>query len=179
MDNKIKLTFDEKSPITGNFRVLVEPIELANDDKSPPVLNKICLDTGYHTYTPVWRDDNPDFVNMMNHISPESEDDDEQTHLRRLKFVAPDGAVWFPVNKTGIIQNKEYHDGIKGNALAILQPQFTDDTYSEFEWIILFVFEEEGQPEPSIRLHKTFKKLEFETALNEFVELIKSETDGD
>ncbi len=181
MKKNPKLTFDEKSPITGNHRVLVEILEFS--DKIP-IKNKLCMDSGYHTYEPSWHKDNPDFISMMNQVAPEPEsieedDIEEINQLRRLQFVDDSGNVWFPVNKTGIIMNEEIYKSEVGKALAILQPQFKDDTYTEFEWIILIVSQEDVNAiEPTISLYKTFEKLQFEAALDEFVSMIQSAEDS-
>lgn len=45
----MRMIFDEDSPFTGNRRVLIEPDPEKQDHM------KICMDTGYHTYTDRWK----------------------------------------------------------------------------------------------------------------------------
>jgi len=80
-----KLTYDERSPITGNFTVLVEDVE--HNGKTD--LYKVCMETGYQTYYNTWRDSNPEIIAVVERQMPD--------YVVASKFVDKLGVHWYPM----------------------------------------------------------------------------------
>lgn len=90
---KVKSGYDEKSPITGNYSVMVEKI--TNDDY-PPESNlpatdiyKICMETGYQTYWETWKVENTDLINQIEATMP--------SWVRNFKYIDSYNRVWYPM----------------------------------------------------------------------------------
>ena len=74
-------SYDERSPITGNFTVLVEQIE---DD-----IYKVCMETGYQTYWNKWTEDAKETLAVLERQMPD--------YVVASKHVSDGGHVWYPL----------------------------------------------------------------------------------
>jgi hypothetical protein len=88
---KVKAGYDEKSPLTGNYKVLVEKVDFETDDPNIPKNDtyKICMETGYQTYWNAWKVENED---MLLHIEKQM-----PSKIASHKFVDSNGHVWYPM----------------------------------------------------------------------------------
>lgn len=84
--DRARSKYDEISPITGNYSVLVENIDLGGNQ---PFLYKICMQSGYHTYPEFWNDSRPDVI----------EDADKRLpgYIVELKHRTSEGIIWYPI----------------------------------------------------------------------------------
>ena len=81
-----KSGYDERSPITGNFSVLVEPVPDINGKED---LYKVCMDTGYQTYHGTWRSDNAELLAVIENQMPD--------YVVSAKHIDGLGVVWYPM----------------------------------------------------------------------------------
>ena len=88
---KVKTGYDEKSPITGNFSVLVEKVEFESTAPDAPKddIYKICLETGYQTYWNSWKDANTELIAAIESQMPKK--------IAAHRFVDSNGHVWYPM----------------------------------------------------------------------------------
>lgn len=90
---KVKTTYDEKSPLTGNFTVMVE--DVTNDDLPPDSnlpsrdIYKICMETGYQTYWDSWKENNTEFINSLESQMP--------SWLVNYKYTDSYKRIWYPM----------------------------------------------------------------------------------
>ena len=84
---KVKTTYDEKSPLTGNFSVLVEKVE--TDKPGELDTYKICMDTGYQTYWETWKDENTELIQNLEKQMP--------SYIVSHKYVDSHKRVWYPM----------------------------------------------------------------------------------
>lgn len=118
---KVKTTYDERSPITGNFTVMVEAI--TNDDlpenSDLPIRDtyKICMETGYQTYWESWKEDNTEFINSLESNMP--------SWLTSYKYVDSYKRIWYPmlaVSYVATLYPFPEGEGQLGWAVASIQP---------------------------------------------------------
>lgn len=90
---KVKTTYDERSPLTGNFTVMVENVthdDLPSESDLPAQdVYKICMETGYQTYWNSWLSDNDVFIKSLESQMPE--------WLVRYKYIDSHKRVWYPM----------------------------------------------------------------------------------
>lgn len=86
-----KDSYDEKSPITGEYSVLVEELTNPNNELD---LYKICMQTGYHTYSKTWRTDNPTALAVIEKQMP--------SYIVDSKIKDNLGVVWYPMMSMSI-----------------------------------------------------------------------------
>lgn len=88
---KVKSGYDEKSPITGKFSVLVETVEFENSAPDAPKsdIYKICIETGYQTYWNAWKQSNSELLDQLESQMPKN--------IASHKFVDANGHVWYPM----------------------------------------------------------------------------------
>lgn len=86
---KVSVKYDEKSPITGNFSVLTEPVTLEKGDTTVEDLYKICMETGYQTYWESWKETDTELVRVIESQMPK--------HVANHKHVDAFGRVWYPM----------------------------------------------------------------------------------
>lgn len=84
---KVKSTYDEKSPLTGNFSVLVEKVETDNTEVTDTY--KICMDTGYQTYWETWKEENTELIQNLEKQMP--------SYIVSHKYVDSYKRVWYPM----------------------------------------------------------------------------------
>lgn len=84
---KVKSTYDEKSPLTGNFSVLVEKVDTENPEITDTY--KICMDTGYQTYWETWKDENTELIQNLEKQMP--------SYIVSHKYVDSHKRVWYPM----------------------------------------------------------------------------------
>ena len=84
---KVKSTYDEKSPLTGNFSVLVEKVDTDNPQVTDTY--KICMDTGYQTYWDTWKEENTELIQNLEKQMP--------TYIVAHKYVDSYKRVWYPM----------------------------------------------------------------------------------
>jgi hypothetical protein len=83
---KIKASYDEKSPISGNYTVLVEQVEGPNGEVE---LYKVCMETGYQTYWNAWKESNTDIITQLEIQMP--------NFVIDYKKIDSSGRVWYPM----------------------------------------------------------------------------------
>lgn len=90
---KVKTTYDERSPITGNFTVMVETItneDLPEESNLPKQdTYKICMETGYQTYWDSWKEDNTEFITSLESQMP--------NWIIKFKYVDSYKRIWYPM----------------------------------------------------------------------------------
>lgn len=118
---KVKTTYDERSPITGNFTVMVEDI---THDDLPEIsdlpkhdIYKICMETGYQTYWESWKADNIQFINELEANMP--------SWLTNYKYIDSYKRVWYPmlaVSYVATLYPFPENEGQLGWAVANISP---------------------------------------------------------
>jgi hypothetical protein len=118
---KVKTTYDEKSPITGNFTVMSEEItneDLPEGSDLPKVdLYKICMETGYQTYWETWREVNIEFIKHLESQMP--------SWLVNYKYVDSYKRIWYPmlaVSYVATLYPFPESDGQLGWSVATISP---------------------------------------------------------
>jgi len=118
---KVKTTYDERSPITGNFTVMTEQVsndDLPEDSNLPKQdIYKICMETGYQTYWDSWKEDNTEFIKALESQMP--------TWLTGYKYVDSYKRVWYPmlaVSYVATLYPFPESDGQLGWAVATISP---------------------------------------------------------
>jgi hypothetical protein len=178
---KVKATYDEKSPITGNLTVLVENVEVPREEgqeNGPAEIAdtyKICMETGYQTYWNTWREDYPDLVANIEKQMPE--------YIVKHKYVDSYKRIWYPmttisyvaslyptvdannqlgwcVAKIYIAENEEELKGSKVVKLPVLSEGETKMAY--------FIVDEANA--------KYWKMNEFESAFDEYQLIVTEES---
>lgn len=90
---KVKTTYDERSPITGNFTVMAETITNddlpENSDLPKTDIYKICMETGYQTYWNSWKENNVQFIKDLESQMP--------SWLSNYKYVDSYKRIWYPM----------------------------------------------------------------------------------
>ena len=118
---KVKTTYDEKSPLTGNFTVMVE--DVTNDDLPPDSnlpardIYKICMETGYQTYWDSWKESNTEFIASLESQMPE--------WLVKYKYTDSYKRIWYPmlaVSYVATLYPYPEGDGQLGWAVAKVSP---------------------------------------------------------
>ncbi len=126
---KVKATYDEKSPITGNLTVLVESIEVprAEGQENGPTqiadTYKICMETGYQTYWNTWKEDNADLITNIEKQMPE--------YIVKHKYVDSHKRIWYPMTTISYV--------------ASLYP--TIDANNQLEWTVSKIYIAESEAE--------------------------------
>jgi hypothetical protein len=93
---KVKTTYDEKSPITGNFTVMSEVIVHDDLDEGAIAMGlpkediyKICMETGYQTYWDSWKESNTEFIKTLEAQMP--------AWMPAYKYVDSYKRLWYPM----------------------------------------------------------------------------------
>jgi len=123
---KVKVNYDEKSPITGNFTVLVEKIEVPKEgNEGQPIMDtyKICMETGYQTYWDTWKEENPDLIANIERQMPE--------YIVKHKYVDSYKRIWYPMTTISYV--------------ASLYP--TIDANNQLEWTVAKIYIAESEEE--------------------------------
>jgi hypothetical protein len=164
---KLKAGYDEKSPITGNYKVLVEPVEFDNVPEGLPKkdIYKICMETGYQTYWNSWKTSSPEILDNLEKQMPE--------HVANHKFVDGNGHVWYPMMTfTYIAALHPYIDSNNqmGWAVSKVSPIENDSEIKTHKIIKLPVETNKGMTLGLFKMEnkpdKTWPLFEFENALS-------------
>ena len=90
---KVKTSYDERSPLTGNFTVMVEQVthdDLPAESNLPKNdIYKICMESGYQTYWNSWKENDVEFIQSIESQMPK--------WLVRYKYVDSYKRVWYPM----------------------------------------------------------------------------------
>lgn len=81
-----KDSYDEKSPITGEFCVLVEEVTNPGGQND---LYKVCMQSGYQTYWNAWRESSPEILEAVEKQMPQ--------YVVNSKYIDGNGVVWYPM----------------------------------------------------------------------------------
>ncbi len=84
MKDEVRIAYDEFSPVTGNFCVIVE------DDPMTGITSKLCMESGYITNDKL----------MLDTESQKSYDIQSTKLIQELKITDSAGSVWYPVSMT-------------------------------------------------------------------------------
>lgn len=98
MSEELKSGYDEISPITGNFCVLVE--EIQNEETGKYLKYKLCMESGFQTYAGMWNNDNPKELRLVEEQLP--------SFAKDKKVKDKNGDYWFPfttMNYFAVIHN--------------------------------------------------------------------------
>lgn len=164
---KVKARYDEKSPITGNYTVLAEPVEFEQVSEKMPKndVYKICMETGYQTYWNSWKTQNTELLDNLEKQMPE--------HVARHKFVDSNGHVWYPMMTFSYIcALHPYIDNENqlGWAVSEVTPVMNDDELKTHEIVKLPVETNKGMTLGMFKISKrpsnVWPMFEFESALN-------------
>lgn len=172
---KVKTSYDEKSPITGNFTVLVEQItndDLPEDSNLPKSdIYKICMETGYQTYWESWKEDNVDFVNGLESQMPD--------WIKKYKYIDSYKRIWYPMLAMSYIATIHPYpesDGQLGWAVSTISPVKEENELQTQQIIKLPIQTEDG---PKLGLYKIdvdntkhWKFNEFESAFDYYQILV-------
>ena len=152
-----KSAYDEKSPITGNFSVLVETVK---DPKGNDDLYKVCMDTGYQTYHGAWRSDNAEILAVIEKQMPE--------YVVAAKHTDNLGVVWYPMmtlSPYGMLHPVlDSHNQLKW-AISDINPVESDNELDTEQIVRMPIQTEEGV---RIGLFKVSEKPNDVWALDEF-----------
>jgi hypothetical protein len=172
---KVKTTYDEKSPITGNFTVMTELIENEDipegSDLPKHDMYKICMETGYQTYWETWKESNVEFIKHLEGQMP--------SWIANYRYVDSYKRIWYPmlaVSYVATLHPFPESDGQLGWAVAEMS-LITDEKDLESNSIIKLPIETlEG---PKLALYKvdnenakTWKFNEFESAFDYYQSIV-------
>lgn len=172
--DKIKSGYDEKSPITGNYRVLCETIEMENAPEGAPKTDiyKICMETGYQTYWNSWKISNTDLVANLEKQMPE--------RISDHRHVDSNGHIWYPMMTIGYTAalHPIVDDTNQLNWAISMVLQVTDESQLKTEQIIKLPVEtNKGMTLGLFYIAAppkfTWKFNEFEEALNAYQDIVK------
>jgi hypothetical protein len=146
---KLKLDYDEISPITGRKTVLVEEEEFSGDSV------KLCMETGYQTYERLWKVENEEIIANLENQFPyqvvDSKFIDSNDNVWYKSFLISPNVLLYPDGKTWKVSFLIDLD--PGNGVPIQVPT------SENTFAIKFLDEATSS---------VYKETEFEDALFEF-----------
>ena len=171
----MKDSYDERSPITDEWAVLVETVE--NEHTKTTNVYKMDFDTGYHTYADLWLEGNTELLDEMEGVIP--------------KFVADakvisNGIVWYPlisINYYYTLTPIPNNDNGIDWAVFSLYPVISEDEIKD-NAIITIPITHEGETKMglfkvSAEPIKVCKLTEFSEAWDLFNELTTEATNGE
>jgi len=106
-------SYDERSPLTGNFKVLVESVK---KDNGTDDLYKVCIETGYQTYWNTWTTDNTEALAVIERQMPE--------YVVNAKHIQGNH-VWYPmmsISPYGVLHPLPGNDGQLSWAISDIKP---------------------------------------------------------
>lgn len=169
---KLKLTYDAKSPITGNYRVLVETVQ--NPKNGLKEEYKMCMDTGYQTYSKTWKADNTELLEKLEEQMPDI--------AAASKVIDEHNCVWYPTYAMSYFAT--LHVAKDGEdltwAISELNIAITEDDLNNYSLVQMPLTLDDGktamgyfkiEPEPM----KVFAGDDFESALDYYQEYINSQ----
>lgn len=179
---KVKTTYDERSPITGNFTVMVE--QVTNDDLPDGIqvpkhdTYKICMETGYQTYWETWREDNTEFITSLESQMP--------SWIVNYKYIDSYKRVWYPMLAVSYVATLHPYpdaDGQLGWAASTISPVGDEKELEGNQILKLPIQTEEG---PKLAYYKInadstqyWKFNEFETAFDYYHSLVNGDSNID
>ena len=164
---KLSVKYDEKSPITGNFSVLVEPVEMGTEENPIHDLYKICMDTGYQTYWDSWKQDNTDILAAVEAQMPK--------YVIDYKYIDTMGRVWYPM--MAISYTLAFYPQVDSNnqllwALSNVSPVASEDELDGTYQIIQLPIQTNDGPKMSLfkieEPNQTWNLNEFESAFDQY-----------
>lgn len=164
---KLPVRYDEKSPITGNFSVLVERVEMGTEEAPLNDLYKICMDTGYQTYWDSWKSENREILDAVEAQMPK--------HVIDHKHVDSLGHVWYPM--MAISYTLAFYPQVNDNnqliwALSQVSPvQSEAEMDGSYQLLQLPIQTEEGPKLSVFKIHQPdqiWELTEFENAFDQY-----------
>jgi hypothetical protein len=179
---KVKTTYDERSPITGNFTVMVEEVtneDLPKESNLPQRdIYKICMETGYQTYWDSWKESNTEFITSLESQMP--------SWLVNYKYVDSYKRIWYPMLAVSYVASLYPYpesDGQLGWAVATISPVQDEKELEGNQILKLPLQTEEGVKLAYYKVDsqsaKSWKFNEFESAFDYYHSLVTENSDTD
>lgn len=166
-----KDSYDEKSPITGEYCVLVEEVTNPAGEQD---LYKVCMQTGYQTYFNSWRTDKEAILAVVEQQMPD--------YVVNSKFTDPHGIVWYPMMTMSIYGMlhpiKDEHNQMQWAVSSLEMLTSPDEIHSEgvvrlpiqtSEGVRIALFKVRPQPD------KVWQFNDFESALGYYQDMVNEQ----